>query len=51
MNDWEFLESHTAIEDAEIESAIFGKIVEKVGIKGIEFEIIFFPFRIVGMVK
>lgn len=50
MNDWEFLESHTAIEDAEIESAIFGKIVEKVGIKGIEFEIIFFPFRIVGMV-
>ena len=51
MNDWEFLESHTASEDAEIESAIFGKIVEKVGIKGIEFEIIFFPFRIVGMVK
>lgn len=51
MNDWEFLESHTAIEDAEIESAIFGKVVEKVGIKGIEFEIIFFPFRIVGMVK
>ena len=51
MNDWEFLESHTAIEDAEIESAIFGKIVEKVGIKGIEFEIIFFSFRIVGMVK
>lgn len=51
MNDWEFLESHTAIEDAEIESAIFGKIVEKVGIKGIEFEIIFFPFRIVGMVR
>ena len=51
MNDWEFLESHTAIEDAEIESAIFGKIVEKVGIKGIEFEIIFFPFRIVGMVE
>lgn len=51
MNDWEFSESHTAIEDAEIESAIFGKIVEKVGIKGIEFEIIFFPFRIVGMVK
>lgn len=51
MNDWEFLESHTAIEDAEIESAIFGKIVEKVGIKGIEFEIIFFPFRIVGKVE
>lgn len=51
MNDWEFLESHTAIEDAEIESAIFGKVVEKVGIKGIEFEIIFFPFRIVGMVR
>lgn len=50
MNNWEFLESHTAIEDAEIESAIFGKVVEKVGIKGIEFEIIFFPFRIVGMV-
>lgn len=51
MNDREFLESHTAIEDAEIESAIFGKIVEKVGIKGIEFEIIFFPFRIVGTVE
>lgn len=51
MNDWEFLESHTAIEDAEIESAIFGKVVEKVGIKGIEFEIIFFPFRIVGRVE
>lgn len=51
MNDREFLESHTAIEDAEIESAIFGKVVEKVGIKGIEFEIIFFPFRIVGMVE
>ena len=51
MNDWEFLESHTAIEDAEIESAIFGKVVEKVGIKGIEFEIIFFPFRIVGKVE
>lgn len=51
MNDREFLESHTAIEDAEIESAIFGKVVEKVGIKGIEFEIMFFPFRMVGIVK
>lgn len=51
MNDREFLESHTAIEDAEIESAIFGKVVEKVGIKRIEFEIIFFPFRIVGKVE
>ena len=51
MNDREFLESHTAIEDAEIESAIFGKVVEKVGIKGIEFEIMFFPFRMVGIVR
>lgn len=51
MNDREFMESHTAIEDAEIESAIFGKVVEKVGIKGIEFEIMFFPFRMVGMVE
>lgn len=51
MNEREFVESHTAIEDAEIESAIFGKVVEKIGIKGIEFEIMFFPFRMVGIVK
>ena len=43
----DFIESHTALDDAEIETEIFAEIVKKAGLnfeRGIEY----FPFRIVG---
>lgn len=46
----DFEESHTAIEDAEIESEIFRLICEKTKRK-FEMGIIYFPFRIVGRVE
>lgn len=47
MNDTEFIESHTAIDDVDIETEIFKKIIEKTKNK-YEKGIIYFPFRIVG---
>ncbi len=49
MKENDFMESHTAFEDAEIESRIFSKIVKK-KISNLEMGIIYFPFRIVGRV-
>lgn len=46
----DFEESHTAIEDAEIESEIFRLICEKTKRK-FEMGIIYFPFRIVGRIE
>lgn len=43
----DFIESHTALNDAEIETEIFAEIIKKAGLKferGIEY----FPFRIIG---
>lgn len=47
--DLDFIESHTALDDAEIESIIFSEISKKVK-KKIPMGIAFFPFRIVGRV-
>lgn len=50
FNDYDFNESHTALDDAEIESKIFALIMKKTKGKvpcGIEF----FPFRILGTVE
>lgn len=44
----EFVESHTALEDVEIEIEIFKKIMQKTSIKKMEKGIIYFPFRILG---
>lgn len=43
-----FDESHTAIDDAEIETEIFAAIVKKA--KKVECGIMFFPFRLLGLV-
>ena len=44
----DFIESHTAIEDAEIESEILAMIFKKVKPKNMTMGIIYFPFRILG---
>lgn len=49
-NNFDFEESHTAIDDCEIETEIFAKIFKK-PLKEIEMGIIYFPFRIVGKVE
>lgn len=48
--DTSFEESHTAIDDAEIESAIFAEVFKKTKGK-FEMGIIYFPFRILGTVR
>lgn len=47
-DDLEFIESHTAIEDADIECEILTEIFKKVKPKNMTMGIIYFPFRIVG---
>ena len=47
-NNTEFDESHTAIEDTEIESEILAHIFRKVKPKNMTMGIIYFPFRILG---
>ena len=47
--DNEFVESHTALDDAEIESELFAEIVKKSKNK-YQMGIIYFPFRILGKV-
>ena len=47
-NNFEFEESHTAIEDAEIESFLLAEIFKRVKPKDMEMGIIYFPFRILG---
>lgn len=49
-NNMEFEESHTALEDVNIETEIFAEIVKRSKNK-YEMGIIFFPFRIVGKVE
>ncbi len=46
----DFEEEHTALSDAEIESFLFSEAVKKTKGK-IEFGIIYFPFRILGLVE
>ena len=46
-NIYDFNESHTALEDAIIESMLFAKIVKK-KISNLEIGIEYFPFRILG---
>ena len=46
----DFIEAHTALNDAEIESFIFQKIVQKAKNK-VDIGIIYFPHRIVGKVE
>ena len=46
----EFIESHTALDDAEIETEIFAEIVKRTKNK-FEMGIIYFPFKIVGKVE
>jgi hypothetical protein len=46
----EFIESHTAIDDTDIETILFQKILEKTKFK-YEMGIIYFPFRILGSVE
>lgn len=46
----DFIEAHTALDDAEIESFIFQKIVQKAKNK-VDIGIIYFPHRIVGKVE
>ena len=48
-NNNDFIESHTAIDDADIETEIFAKVMKK--IKKIELGIIYFPFRELGTVE
>lgn len=48
--DNEFIESHTAIDDTEIESELFAEILRRTKNK-IEMGIIYFPFRIVGKIE
>lgn len=50
MQDNDFVESHTAIEDTIIESIIFSKIIEMTKNK-FEIGIMYFPFRILGTVE
>lgn len=49
FNNDEFIESHTAIDDVEIECEIFQRILAKTKFK-FEMGIIYFPFKIVGQV-
>jgi hypothetical protein len=49
-NNEEFIESHTAVEDAIIESEIFAKILEITKNK-FDIGIIYFPFRILGRIE
>jgi hypothetical protein len=44
----QFVESHTAVEDADIECEILAKIFEKVKPKDMTMGIIYFPFRMLG---
>ena len=46
----EFIESHTAIDDTEIESELFAEILRRTKNK-FEMGIIYFPFRIVGKIE
>jgi hypothetical protein len=46
----DFTESHTAIEDSDIEAEILAEIFKKVKPKEMEMGIIYFPFRIIGQV-
>lgn len=46
----DFMESHTAIEDAEIESEIFSEILKRTKNK-FEYGIIYFPFKIIGKIE
>lgn len=46
----DFIESHTALDDAEIESKLFSLIVKK-NLSNFEIGIIYFPFREVGKVE
>ena len=48
--DNEFVESHTALDDAEIESELFAEIVKK-SKNQYQMGIIYFPFRILGKVE
>jgi hypothetical protein len=48
--DNDFIESHTAIDDAEIESELFAEIIKRTKNK-YEMGIIYFPFRILGKVE
>lgn len=45
----EFIESHTAIDDVDIESQIFARVVEK-RLSNLEIGLIYFPFRELGSV-
>lgn len=47
-NNFEFEESHTAIEDAEIESFLLAEIFKRVKPKDMGMGITYFPFRILG---
>ena len=49
-NQKDFIESHTALDDAEIETKIFSKAVKKNKNK-VKFGLQFFPFRILGTVE
>lgn len=49
FDDMDFVESHTAFDDARIESEIFAKITKKTKNKW-ELGILYFPFRMVGKV-
>lgn len=48
--DYEFEEEHTALNDAEIETEIFARIVKK-HLSNLEMGIAYFPFRILGTVE
>ena len=48
--DMEFIEAHTAIDDAVIESMLFADIVKRTK-RDFEMGIIFFPFRELGTVE
>lgn len=50
FNKADFIESHTALDDAEIESKLFSLIVKK-NLSNFEIGIIYFPFREVGKVE
>jgi hypothetical protein len=46
----EFIESHTAIDDVDIEAQIFSTIIKK-SLKNLEIGLIYFPFRELGTVE
>lgn len=49
-NDIEFDEAHTALNDAEIETEIFAKVLKKT-VKNLKIGITYFPFRTLGLVQ